>query len=141
MTNVRLALAQYGQVNTDARAEFASPHQLTLMLFDGAIKSLTLVPLMIEKKDFAGKSRELSRAVNILSGLHESLDAQQGGELAEELGDLYEYMMRCLMQAGRDNNRNQITHVVQLLNEIRDGWRQIPAQFHHQGAQQARALG
>lgn len=68
----------------------------------------------------------LSKAINIIdNGLKSGLDPQQGGEIAENLAALYDYMKRRLMQANLHNDEAAIAEVVKLLENIADAWRQI----------------
>ena len=80
--------------------------------------------------DIAGKGLALSKAINIIdNGLKSGLDHQQGGEIADNLAALYDYMKRRLMQANLHNDEAAIVEVVKLLENIADAWRQIGPNF------------
>ena len=116
----------YAQVSLESSAMSASPHQLIVMLFDGALNALLRARILMNQGDIAGKGMALSKAINIIdNGLKGGLDPQQGGEIAENLAALYDYMKRRLMQANLNNDEAAIAEVVKLLENIADAWRQI----------------
>ena len=116
----------YAQVSLESSAMSASPHQLIVMLFDGALNALLRARILMNQGDIAGKGLALSKAINIIdNGLKSGLDHQQGGEIADNLAALYDYMKRRLMQANLNNDEAAIAEVVKLLENIADAWRQI----------------
>lgn len=124
------ALAQYGAVKHDAQAEYASAHKLTLMLFDGAIESLGIAIIAMIKQDHTLKGKHLSRGINIVNGLKDSLDLKQG-ELAINLYALYEYIADKLFDAGFKGDQAVVEEAKQLLVEVRDSWQKIPEDKHN----------
>jgi flagellar protein FliS len=128
MITTRRALNHYGTVENDARAEFASPYELTKMLFSGALKSLALIPVLMERKSFEECAKEVTRSIGIINGLKDSLDLSQG-ELAENLFQLYAYMVKELMAAHRNLNQEAVRKVRSLLQEVDEAWSQIPVQY------------
>ena len=125
MLTSKKALHQYGVIDTDTKAEFASAYELTKMLFSGALKSLALIPMLMDRKDHEQIAKEISRSIGIINGLRDSLDLSQG-ELAENLFQLYSYMTQQLMSAHRANDADAVRAVRKLLAEIDDAWSQIP---------------
>ncbi len=116
----------YAQVSLESSAMSASPHQLIVMLFDGALNALLRARILMNQGDIADKGLALSKAINIIdNGLKSGLDHQQGGEIADNLAALYDYMKRRLMQANLHNDEAAIVEVVKLLENIADAWRQI----------------
>ncbi|OAT23687.1 FliS family flagellar biosynthesis protein [Buttiauxella gaviniae ATCC 51604] len=104
----------------------ASPHQLIVMLFDGALSALVRARLFMQQGELAAKGEALSKAINIIdNGLKAGLDNEQGGEIAENLSSLYDYMIRRLMLANLRNDVAIIEEVEGLLTNIADAWKQI----------------
>ena len=128
MITSRKALHTYGSIDTDVRADSASPYELTKMLFAGALKSLALIAVLMERKEHAECSKEVSRSVGIINGLRDSLDMTQG-ELPENLFQLYSYMARELMRAHRAIEPDAVRKVRDLLAEIDEAWNQIPTEL------------
>ena len=69
----------YAQVSLESGAMSASPHQLIVMLFDGALSALLRARILMNRGDIAGKGTALSKAINIIdNGLKGGTDPQQG---------------------------------------------------------------
>ena len=125
----RSPLEQYGQVKHDAQAEFATAHEKTLMLFDGAIDFIGVGLQAIARSDYELKGRMISKSIAVINGLKDCLDLTQG-ELPSNLHDLYEYMVERLFKANLTSDREAIEEVQSLLKTIRESWAQIPSEVH-----------
>ncbi|MEB7886153.1 flagellar export chaperone FliS [Serratia fonticola] len=116
----------YAQVSVESGVMGASPHQLIVMLFDGALSALLRARILMEQGNIAGKGLAISKAINIIdNGLKNGLNHEQGGEIADNLAALYDYMKRRLMQANLHNDVAALDEVSGLLENIADAWRQI----------------
>ncbi|MEQ5807006.1 flagellar export chaperone FliS [Alteromonas sp. NFXS44] len=104
----------------------ADPHKLTLMLMQGALDRLAFAKGAMERKEFAAKSEFLSRVTAILMNLRDTLDLDVGGEVAENMYSLYEYMIERTGEAHVRNDLQILDEVISLLTPIRDAWVQIP---------------
>ena len=120
------AMNQYKQIGTKAAIETADPHTLVKMLIEGAIERINSAKLFMQEKNVAQKGESISRAISIIDGLKVSLDMKHGGEIAENLASLYDYMQRQLLASNVKNNAENLDEVLSLLNEIRSGWAAIP---------------
>jgi len=125
------AIKQYRNVNAQSAITDASPHQLIAMLIDGSLARLASAKGGIERNDYAAKGVNIGKAVDIINGLQNSLDMEVGGDIAANLYRLYDYMVRRLMDASIKNDAAIVDEVVSLLKEIKDGWDNIPVEFHH----------
>jgi|TARA_B110000881_G_scaffold205825_1_gene208617 flagellar protein FliS len=125
----RSPLEQYGQVKHDAQAEFATAHEKTLMLFDGAIDFIGVGLQAIARSDYELKGRMISKSIAVINGLKDCLDLTQG-ELPSNLHDLYEYMVERLFKANLTSDIEAIDEVQSLLKTIRESWAQIPSEVH-----------
>lgn len=118
----------YATVEVETSVLAANPHKLILMLFDGALQAIATASLAMESKDIPTKGASISRAIEIITnGLRASLDADAGGQLAEQLRSLYDYMADRLLYANLHNSRPALDEVAGLLRELRDAWHQIGA--------------
>lgn len=109
----------YAQVSVESAVMSASPHQLIEMLFDGANSALVRARLFLEQGDVVAKGEALSKAINIIdNGLKAGLDQEKGGEIATNLSELYDYMIRRLLQANLRNDAQAIEEVEGLLSNI-----------------------
>ena len=116
----------YASVSLETTVAEASPHELILLLFDGAIQSCVNARLHMERNEIAEKGMAVSKAINIITnGLKASLDREVGGELADRLAALYDYMVQRLLFANLKNEPAALSEVVTLLSELREAWAQI----------------
>lgn len=119
----RNALNAYSQVGVDVNVSVASPYKLILLLFDGAIKAIAKAKYHMEKKEIALKGEAISKAIAIIDeGLKLSLDTKSGGELAENLSSLYDYMSNRLLLSNLHNDMAGLDEVSRLLAELRGAW-------------------
>jgi len=120
--NAMAALRQYQTVNTQAQVSDASPHRLIQMLMEGGLSRLAQAKGVMLHGQHAAKGELISKAIGIIGGLRESLDLQQGGEIAANLDRLYEYMVSRLVEANIGNDVAIIDEVAELLRNVKSGW-------------------
>ncbi len=104
----------------------ADPHKLTLMLLQGALDRIAYAKGAMERKDFVEKANYISKASAIIMHLRDTLDLEAGGEVADNMFALYNYMVERLSDAHINNDLNILDEVSSLLAPIRDAWVQIP---------------
>ena len=129
--NAKTALAQYGRIKNDTQSMYASPHQLILMLFDGAIEAMSITIGAIQQNNISLRSKQSSRAISIINGMRDCLDIEAGSELANNLDSLYVYMVQELFVAGLKNDIETIRNTQAMLKDIRESWGQIPLDKHY----------
>jgi len=100
----------------------ASPEKILIMLYDGAIRFIRQGRLALDEGDKAGKLQKVSRAINILTELSNTLDFEQGGEFAENMDSLYWYMIRELTRSNARNEPEPLDTVEEMLVDLRDAW-------------------
>lgn len=117
----RNALNKYKQasVNTKSRG------RILLMLYDGAIRFLEQAKLAMDRGQPSVKGEKISRAHAIISELNVSLDHSVATELCGNLEALYMFMLDQLSEANKNNNVDNINVVIELLDGLRDSWRQV----------------
>jgi flagellar secretion chaperone FliS len=118
-------MAAYQSVSAHGNVAAADPHRLVLMLMDGVMERLAKATGCIERRDISGRAKVLHSCVTLLTELRGSLNLQQGGALARNLSELYEYMMRQLMRANLEGNVGYVKEVASLLGEVRGAWMAI----------------
>lgn len=119
-----LTYAQNAYTKTKVNTS-AAPLDLVIMLYDGAIEYLRKAAYHIDQGSIQGKIENLSRARAIIEELLSSLNADIGGEIAENLESLYLYMLMELAKANARNDTAKIEEVENLLIELRSAWRAI----------------
>lgn len=123
--NTNKALRAY----TDAGAVgamAASPHKLVEMLFEAAIIAIAGARAHLQFRRVPEKAEAINKAIAIIDdGLKASLDVKGGGEIAEHLADLYDYMVQRLTEANAKNRPEPLDEVGRLLTELADAWKTI----------------
>ena len=102
-----------------------SQGQVLIMLYDGAIKFLNQAKELIAVKDYAGKGKLISSAIDVINELASSLNAEKGGELAANLNQLYFYCNKRLFMANSRMDISAIDEVIKILSGIRSAYAQI----------------
>jgi len=124
--NSRSPVAAYAQVGVETSVQAANPHQLIVLLFEGARAAIAMARLGMEQNKVDVRGTSISKAVDIITnGLQVSLDLDSGGELAVKLNALYDYMTRRLVHANIRNDRLALDEVDNLLGEIHSAWLEI----------------
>ncbi|MFM9424130.1 flagellar protein FliS [Variovorax sp. GrIS 2.14] len=123
--SLRAAMA-YKNVGAQSSVEFASPHQLIDLLFDGLVVALTSARGALQRGDMAAKGVQIMRAVRLLNeGLKAGLDKERGGALAERLASLYDYCIERLTLANARNDGEILAEVAALIAPVAQGWKEI----------------
>tara|TARA_R100001129_G_scaffold186664_1_gene180107 strand:+ start:6737 stop:7153 length:417 start_codon:yes stop_codon:yes gene_type:complete len=119
-------LKGYTQDSLKARVAGADPYQLVQMLMAGALDNLNYAKGAIERKDLEKKAQYISKASNIIESLRTGLNMEVGGEVADNLEQLYLYMLDLLADATRNNDQDKVSEVHNLLEQIKRSWDAIP---------------
>lgn len=118
--------AAYRKAGLETSVETKSPHQLILMLYEGALSQISIAGMYIGQNNVAAKGKAIGNAINIIDGgLRACLDHKSGGELAQHLSALYEYMCTRLLHANLNNDQAALDEVAALLRELKSGWEEI----------------
>ncbi len=124
--SARKAIDTYAEVGVETGVASADPHKLILMLFDGALAAIAAARRAMHRGEIAAKTAAFTKAIAIVDGgLKASLDVKAGGELAERLSGLYDYILRQLLLANLRNEVAMLDEVGRLLSELRGAWVQI----------------
>ncbi len=124
---VRYAKA-YQKTGVYSGTMYADPHSLITQMFDGALTRIAQAKGAIARGDTAAKAELISKAVLIVGGLEGCVNHKQGGDLAENLSRLYQYMSITLTEANINDDIAKLNEVSGLLLEIKSAWIQIPQQ-------------
>ena len=76
----------------------------------------------LERGEIAAKGEKIGKALAIIEALMLGLDKERGGEIAQNLERLYDYMARTLLKANLENRVDLLKEVSSLLREIKLGW-------------------
>ncbi|HYH02949.1 MAG TPA: flagellar export chaperone FliS [Bacillota bacterium] len=107
--------------------ETASPVELIIKLYDGAIRFVSLGQKALNEKDYTQANTWLLRAQDIIDELNLNLD-MNAGEIAQNLRGLYNFFNRTLMDANVKKDTHNLQNVIDMLSSLRDAWSQINAE-------------
>jgi len=112
------------QAYREASVMTASPEQLVVMLYDGAVRFLRQAEGAMVGGTWLPASEKLSRAEAIIDELLATLD-MEAGEIAERLQAIYLFSKRCLIEARLERDPSKIASVVSLLADLRESWARL----------------
>lgn len=116
----------YARVGVESQVISANPHQLITLLFDGAITAIRAARLHMQNGNVAEKGKAIAKAMDIVSqGLIAALDRDKGGEIADNLSMVYDYIVRQLLQANLHNDLGKLDEAERLLTDLGSAWREI----------------
>ncbi len=116
MTNPYLKQYQQSQIQT------ASPEQILIMLYDGAIQFLNKALIAMKENNIEDSHKNNIAAQNIIAEFMNTLDMDIGGEVAKNLYSLYEYLHYRLVQANVQKKPEYIEEVLRHLKELKQTW-------------------
>jgi flagellar protein FliS len=116
------AVQHYSSVKVHSGVETASPHRLIQMLFEGALERIAQAKGAMLQNQIARKGELIGKAIAIVGGLQGSLNDKEGGSLAMNLDELYDYIIRRLTRANFENNTEYLDECGRLLGEIKTAW-------------------
>ncbi len=121
------ALESYGAVQVITGVATASNVQLIQMLFDGFLDTLMTARGHMENNAIEEKSKALAKAGRIMVGLQGALDFEKGGELAQNLNELYAYVLRRLFHVNAHNDLVVLDEIHGLIKEVAQAWQSLPS--------------
>jgi len=107
------------------KVETANQGKLIIMLYEGGIKFSKLAKKSLDNGDYEQANNYLLRAQDIINELMVTLDRDKGGEIANNLYQLYEYMNYQLIQANVKKSSEPIDIVLELMMELLESWKEI----------------
>lgn len=123
-----MALQKYKSIGVHSDMADASAHQLIGKLLNGALDRISSAKGAVSRGEMAAKGELLGKAIGIIDGLRASLDYEKGGEIAANLGSLYDYMEQRLVEANLNNSVELLDEVSDLLRQVKSGWDEMPAE-------------
>lgn len=117
--------SQYKSIELQSRIDTASPHELIELLLQGARSHIATAQGNIQRNQIKDKGEHIGKAISIVEGLKTSLNHEQGGEIAENLLKLYDYIQHILLKANLTNDEDLLAQSNMLLAEVHQAWQAI----------------
>ena len=109
-------------------AQSASPMQLVVMLYDGALRFLNEARAAHASGDLRARARALTRVSAIVAECQSTLDLERGGEVARELDRLYSYIRARLIDVTVKRDASALAEIHKLMTTLRDAWAEAAGQ-------------
>ena len=100
----------------------ATPEELTLMLYDGAIKFCNQAAVALEKKDYMKSNKLIQRVQDIIREFQITLKPEY--EISAQLNEMYDYIMRTLVNANIRKDDKKLQEATDLIRNMRDTWKE-----------------
>lgn len=122
MLNEHDAFSAYQQTSLEARLASATPHDMVRMLLDGLLEEIDRTAGHMEQKQYEAKGISMNKCLNIVHGLDSMLDLENGGEVASNLHELYDYCSRQFITASVNNDPEELNPIRKVMIDVREGW-------------------
>ena len=134
MMQSRYGAARYNTVRSHGQVADASPARLVQIMFEHILSNLvTAQGCMVRIRDnmplneVVIKCKAISKAARLIGHLDATLDMKQGGQISENLHNLYLYMLGKLTAANANNDATLVSEVANLVRTVKNGWDKIVA--------------
>ena len=110
---------RYNEISTSSQGK------LIIMMYEGALKFVNLAIEGLDSKDLSKKGLYINKAHDIINELSLALDFNKGGEVAQRLESLYQFMLKQLTLANIKSDRQAVETVIKILSPLTEAWEQL----------------
>ncbi|KRL42108.1 flagellar export chaperone FliS [Liquorilactobacillus nagelii] len=103
----------------------ASPIKLVVMLYEGAIRSMKMAKVAIDKQNVVQAHTQLVKAQNIIAELKNSVNTDVDVTISQNLINLYDFCNEQLLQANLNKDNSLIDNAINTMSELLDSWKQL----------------
>lgn len=121
----------YAQYN-NSKVLTASPGELTLMLYEGAIKFCNIAIVAVEAKDIEKAHIHITKVERIIDYLRQTLDMKYA--VAQDFERIYSYLSQRLIEANIKKDREILEEISEHLRSVRDTWKEVMQICREQGS-------
>ena len=121
----RVSIQKYKEMKINT-AKNADPYELIKIVFVNIVGKLTAAKGFIDRNDPEKKGMLIGESITLFGALQDSLDMEQGGDISNNLFDLYEFAIYQLTQANVNNSKETIDEVLTITRSIQEAWEAIP---------------
>lgn len=109
----------------ERQVQNSSPAERVVLAYDGAIRFLMSARRAVEENNIEARFINNKKAADIIAYLMDTLDMEQGGEIAERLRRIYSYMLRRLVEVDIKNSVEPLDDVIGQLRQLRASWEKL----------------
>lgn len=121
-----LSIKKYKQATISGAAE-ASPYHMVQIVLANIIGKIAASKGCIGRNEYEQKGTLISACITLIGALQDSLNMDEGGEISENLFDLYDYCQAKLLEANYKGSIELLDEVSAIISEIKQGWDAIPS--------------
>ncbi|MCQ2601033.1 MAG: flagellar export chaperone FliS [Treponema sp.] len=117
----------------DTNVKTASQGRLIVLLYEGAVKQLTLANSMFDEngklpvRSIEAFGKAILKAQEIITELQVSLDMEKGGEIAKNLMSLYIFFNKELTETNISKDQKRLEPILKMISDLCESWRQAAA--------------
>ena len=116
----------------------SSQGKLIIMMYEGALKFVTLAIEGIDAKDLSKKGTYINKTHDIINELSCALDMKKGGDVAHKLESLYQFILHQLTLANIKSDRKALESIVNVLTPLMEAWKELLAKSNNDDANNGR---
>ena len=120
------------QAYNNSKIMTASPAELTLMLYEGAIKFCNIAEQAVEEKDIQKAHNNIRKVQNIIGYLQSTLDTRY--PVAQDFINIYDYLSKRLVEANVKKDKEILEEINMHLHSVRDNWKEVMRINREKGA-------
>ena len=110
---------RYNEIATSSKGK------LVVMMYEGAVKFVNLAIEGVDKKDLAKKGKYINKTHDIINELSLALDMNKGGEVAQRLEALYQFILHQLTLANIKSDRKPLESILNILTTLLEAWTEL----------------
>jgi len=112
----------------------SSQGKLIIMMYEGALKFVTLAIEGVDTNDLAKKGTYINKAHDIVNELSCALDMKKGGDVAHKLESLYQFILHQLTLANIKSDRKALESIVNVLTPLMEAWKELLTKSNNDNA-------
>jgi len=112
----------------------SSQGKLIVIMYEGALKFVALAIEGIDNQDLSKKGLYINKAHDIINELSCALDMKKGGDVAQKLESLYQYILHQLTLANIKSDRKALESIVNVITPLMEAWKELLAKANNNGA-------
>ena len=103
----------------------SSQGKLIVMMYEGALKFVALAIDGIDNQDLSKKGLYINKTHDIINELSCALDMKKGGDVAQKLESLYQYILHQLTLANIKSDRKALESIVKVITPLMEAWKEL----------------
>ncbi len=111
----------------------SSQGKLIVMMYEGALKFVSLAIEGIDDQDLSKKGKYINKAHDIINELSCALDMKKGGDVAQKLESLYQFILHQLTLANIKSDRKTLESIINVITPLMEAWKELLAKSSNDG--------